>query len=498
MSAADAHRTADPLLDTAIHRLRRKAPHLSAHRRLTPWQAITTIMILAAGAGLAIGMPHAARHAAIMALSLLFFSLALLRVAGIFALWRTANNQGVQAAQSDTTLPVYTVLCPLLREAAIVPQLLRALEAIDYPLARLDIKLIVEADDHHTHAAIRRELAESALVRSVDVVQVPPAEPRTKPKALNYALQTATGQLIVIFDAEDIPQPPQLRRAASVFLSAEPRLACLQAVLSIDNIRQSWLTRQFAMEYMTIFRGWLPALERLGLPIPLGGTSNHFRIEALRAVGGWDPYNVTEDADLGLRLARAGYRTGTLSCATYEEAPHTFSGWMKQRTRWMKGWLQTFFVHNRTALRLMREVGLWRFTGFQIVIGGVLLAALVHPWFYVFAGLALWQGTWFSPPDPSDVMAMLVLWAAAASLLAGYASAILFGAVAWITAGRSGMAIHALFIPVYWLLISLAAYRAIWQFCTQPFRWEKTTHGRAQRDPAERLPVKRPSNVRCR
>jgi cellulose synthase/poly-beta-1,6-N-acetylglucosamine synthase-like glycosyltransferase len=198
------------------------------------------------------------------------------------------------------------------------------------------VKFVLEADDHET----RRALAALDLGPPFAIITAPALGPRTKPKALNVALPFAHGSFTVIYDAEDVPEPDQLRRAFDTFIAADERLACVQASLTIDNTTDSWLARMFTASYAGHFEGFLPAMAALRLPFPLGGSSNHFRTAALRRVGGWDPYNVTEDADLGIRLHRFGYRCAALSSATYEEAPARFGPWLKQRTRWYKGWMR--------------------------------------------------------------------------------------------------------------------------------------------------------------
>ena len=232
---------------------------------------------------------------------------------------------------------------PLFKEVEILPHLAKALRSLDYPPAKLDIKIILESVDTATIEAASK----LDFPGNVDLIVVPDRQPRTKPKALNYALQFATGDLAVIYDAEDRPEPDQLRKAATVFRHASPKLACLQARLDYFNAKENWLSRQFTIEYATLFRGLLPLFGRFGLPLPLGGTSNHFRIGVLRELGAWDPFNVTEDADLGMRLHRAGYKVETLDSTTYEEACCQPVAWVKQRTRWLKGWMQTFGVHMR-------------------------------------------------------------------------------------------------------------------------------------------------------
>jgi cellulose synthase/poly-beta-1,6-N-acetylglucosamine synthase-like glycosyltransferase len=381
-------------------------------------------------------------------------------------------------------VPLYTVLVPLYRESAVVPHLLRALARLDYPAAKLEVLLIVERVDLETRAALRR----ARLAPHMRVLVVPDGTPRTKPRALQYALQFAHGDYVVVYDAEDVPAPDQLRRALAALRAAPDRLGCLQAQLNIYNSRTSWLTRQFTIEYTVLFDCILPTLERLRLPVPLGGTSNHFPRAVLDAVGGWDPFNVTEDADLGIRLARAGWHVGVLPSTTWEEAPPTFSVWRGQRTRWLKGWMQTCLVHMRSPSRLWRELGARRFLGLQVLMGGLILSALVHPWFYELVALDLWQGRLFGVPG--SLVGHSLLWIGVFNVIAGYISAIALGSVSAARRGRLGLAAHALLMPVYWLGISFAAYRALGQIVSAPYYWEKTEHfarvAHSCSDPADR------------
>ncbi|PZR44042.1 MAG: hypothetical protein DI537_61670, partial [Stutzerimonas stutzeri] len=249
------------------------------------------------------------------------------------------------------------------------------------------IKLICEADDQETLDA----LALTRLGRQYEIVEVPPGRPRTKPKALTYALGAARGEYLVIYDAEDRVDPLQLEEAWRTFEAGPSDIACLQAPLVVTNARESWLSALFALEYAGLFRVLLPHLAAARLPVPLGGTSNHFRTRVLQQVGGWDPYNVTEDADLGLRLYRLGYRFGTLTRPTYEEAPIGRDAWLGQRTRWFKGWLQTWLVLMRHPSRLVSEMGLWPSLVFQVLIGGLILSSLAHPLIIAYLGLITWS-----------------------------------------------------------------------------------------------------------
>ena len=466
-------------LDAGGERLREAAwglaarsPELSAATGLWGWQKAALACLVAAGGGGALLAPEATLVALLAILAVPFLFVVALRAAALWHLLGRQASPGEPASPriDADALPLYTVLVPLYREAAVVPHLLGALAALDYPVDRLEVLLVVESIDAETQAALR----DVRLERHMRVLVVPDGMPRTKPRATQYALQFAHGDYVVVYDAEDLPEPDQLRRALAVLLAAPGRLGCLQARLNIYNSHLSWLTRQFTIEYSALFDCILPTLERLDLPVPLGGTSNHFPRAALDAVGGWDPHNVTEDADLGIRLARAGWRVGTLASTTWEEAPHTFRIWLGQRMRWLKGWMQTYLVHMREPRRLWRELGPKRFVGLQVLMGGLILSALVHPWFYALLAFDLWAGRLLGIPH--SVAGQSLLWIGIFNLIAGYLSAIALGGVAAARRGWLGLAVHATLMPVYWLAISFAAYRALAELVTAPYHWEKTEH----------------------
>ena len=370
----------------------------------------------------------------------------------------------------DADLPVYTLLVPLFHEADVLEGLTRALMRLDYPAAKLDIKLIFESVDADTLAKAKS----LSLPANFEFVVVPDAKPRTKPKALNYALQFAHGEFVVIYDAEDRPEPGQLHKALAAFRAGPPNLACVQARLTIYNAAENWLTRQFAIEYAALFSGLLPTLQHLGLPIPLGGTSNHFRSSALKWLGAWDAFNVTEDADLGMRLYRHGYICRMLDSETREEAPCHFKAWLYQRTRWMKGWMQTYFVHMRQPFKLWRQFGTARFLGFQIMVGGVILSALAHPIFYMLVAVELSSDTSFLLP--ANIIGIHVWLVALFNVAVGFLASMALSLIV-LRRQKARFLLHVLMMPAYWLLMSCAAYRAMLQLATRPFHWEKTTHG---------------------
>jgi cellulose synthase/poly-beta-1,6-N-acetylglucosamine synthase-like glycosyltransferase len=316
-------------------------------------------------------------------------------------------------------------------------------------------------------------LVATGLPAHMRIVVVPDGEPRTKPRALNYALTFAEGDYVVVYDAEDEPEPDQLRRALVLLRSEPDRIGCVQARLNVYNAGTSWFTRQFAIEYSCLFDALLPALERLDLPVPLGGTSNHFPRRVLEEVGGWDPYNVTEDADLGIRLVRKGRRIAVLRSTTWEEAPPTWAVWFPQRTRWLKGWMQTMIVHTRQPACLAAELGPWRTAGLVLLMGGLIVSALLHPWFYLAICIGWWQGGLYWP---TTTLQSVLLGIALFNLIAGYAAAMVLGVFAVHARGFSGLGRQTLWVVVYWLAISIAAHRALWQLVRAPHLWEKTPH----------------------
>ncbi|MDF2813125.1 MAG: glycosyl transferase [Microvirga sp.] len=369
----------------------------------------------------------------------------------------------------NSELPSYTVIAALYREGAVVHKLIAALCNLDYPREKLDVMIVVEADDRETRAA----LAAIHLPGHMAVVVAPPGYPRTKPRALNVALPLARGDLTVVYDAEDDPDSYQLRLAAASFAELPPDVGCLQARLTIDNTRDTWLTRMFTVEYAALFDVFNPGLALIGSPILLGGTSNHFRTHTLKAIRGWDAWNVTEDADLGIRLARLGYRVADLPSSTLEEAPSTLAAWMRQRTRWMKGFIQTCIGHSRHPLQTVRHLGVWRAYGAITVTLGPVLSALGYPFFTAFALLLWWDETGAGWSQ---------IWRAFSATLfvLGIAAIYVPAIVALSRRGLWELLPWTLLLPFYYLLISIAAWRGLWELIWTPFRWNKTRHGLAR------------------
>jgi cellulose synthase/poly-beta-1,6-N-acetylglucosamine synthase-like glycosyltransferase len=448
-------------------------PAQSAKIVVDGWQSVSLGIIL-------VGLP-AALFSAPWAAGLfihLIFSLFFLACVGLrFITAASARKPTVAPLEryEPAELPVYSVLVALYREADIVPDLLVALGQLVWPRAKLEIKLVCEADDEATLAALRAH----ELQPFVEIVEVPTAIPRTKPKALSYALPMVSGELVVLYDAEDRPHPLQLIEAWQRFRKGDARLACLQAPLVVTNFRRGAIARMFAFEYAALFRGLLPWLARRGLFIPLGGTSTHFRREALDAVGAWDPFNVTEDADLGLRLARHGYRVGMITRPTYEEAPEKLGNWLPQRTRWLKGWMQTWLVHMRSPADLWRDLGPASFAMAQIMCAGMVVSSIAHAVFLGSLGYVFLVFAWHETIGP---LQSAILGVDAANIVLGYLTFLVLGRRTLLAKERMTFWKTILLTPVYWLLISFAAWRALWKLYREPHHWEKTHHPRRGRE----------------
>lgn len=461
-------------------------PEMSAATTVTRSQR-RVLLIAAAVFGLCLILrPQATLIAAIAGATVLYLAIFVQRIR-IFA--RALGQPDIVSVSDDdaraipaSRLPIYTVLVPAYREPEVIERLLTSLAALEYPRHRLDIKLLLEQDDPDTYAAA----IAARPGPHVEIIRVPPTGPRTKPKACVVGLARAKGRFVTIFDAEDRPEPLQLRRAVVAF-DRRPDLACVQAKLSYHNAGQNLITRWFTAEYAMWFGQFLPGLAAQGAPVPLGGTSNHLRKAALDEVGGWDPYNVTEDADLGIRLHRQGFRTGVLDSITLEEANSDFVNWVKQRSRWYKGYLQTWLIHLRDPRRLWRELGPRGFVGFNLFVGGTPLVALINPIFWVMTGI------WFLA-KPEFVQALFPAWLYYTSLLCLVAGNFLFvyGAMVSVRAtGRPDLVLASMLVPIYWLMMSVAAIKALVQLVSAPSFWEKTTHGLdVERRPAETATLK--------
>ncbi len=467
-------RYGETLCARATVKLARWAPEFSAKKRISQVQISALVLSCVVFTAFAIIWLNGAFITANIVFAAWFSALIALR-AGALAyapFYKRKTRNFITAPPLEADLPVYTILVPLYREASVLAQLTTALKALEYPAEKLDIKLLLEADDHATIDATKA----LNLPDYFEILVVPHALPKTKPKALNLGLQFARGEYVAVFDAEDIPHPRQLLDALEAFTRGPDSLACIQARLNFYNPNDNWLTRQFTIEYSILFDVMLPFLKKLNIPIPLGGTSNHFKTGILRKIGAWDPHNVTEDADLGIRLNRLGFTSDVITSTTREEAVGDVWSWIRQRSRWLKGWMQTYLVHMRQPAHLYKDLGARGFLGFQIVFGGILIAALLHPFFIAWTGYALLHqitestGGWFGHP--------VLQFANFFIFFSGYFFSMLAGAYALEKRGHHRLIGSVFSMPFYWLLVSIGAYYGLWQLIFRPFYWEKTDHGR--------------------
>jgi cellulose synthase/poly-beta-1,6-N-acetylglucosamine synthase-like glycosyltransferase len=369
----------------------------------------------------------------------------------------------------DRDLPIYTILVPVYHEATVLPGLIASLTRLDYPADKLDVLVLLERDDRETLAAFRA-LAVPSFVRALIV---PDIGPKGKPRACNAGLASARGHYLVVYDAEDRPEPDQLRKAFAAFRASGPNLACVQCKLDFYNADENLLTRWFASEYAAWFDLYLPGLQRARLPIPLGGTSNHFPAATLRALGGWDPYNVTEDADLGIRLARAGLTTEIIDSVTWEEATSHLGNWIRQRSRWTKGYAITWLVHMRHPWRLYRDVGMRGFVSVQLTLGVSVGMTLINPLFWLLT--LAWM------LSQADLIGRLIsgptFHVGSASLYVGNWVVILTAMIGCFRRGHFRVVKYTLLLPIYWALTSIAAWKGVLQLWRRPAFWEKTDHG---------------------
>lgn len=477
-------------LHAALAATRRPALRAAAERGVAPeescrdWDAPRAARVIAlALACLAVAVALAPAATALALLGVLMASLILstgLRLAAtVAALTRPAPARARDPAPD--ALPVISVLVPLFHEPEIAARLVARLGALDYPRDRLDVALVIEEDDRVTRTA----LAQATLPGWMRVVPVPAAPLRTKPRALNYALTFARGTLIGIYDAEDAPARGQLRAVARAFASGGPDLACVQGVLDYYNPQTNWMTRCFTIEYAAWFRLVLTGFARLGLVVPLGGTTLFFRRDALEALGGWDAHNVTEDADLGVRLARHGWRTELLDTVTQEEANGRVLPWIRQRSRWLKGYAMTYAVHMRAPGLLWRQLGAWRFFGFQVLFLGTLIQFLLAPIYW-----SLWLVALGLDLDILRAVPAWAGWSALAALLGCEAVSMAINLAALRAPRHRGLAPWVLTLGFYFPLATLAAYKAAWEMLSRPFYWDKTAHGL---DDASHRPVRHPA-----
>ncbi len=461
------------IAEEAANELWRQNPAMSARITLSRPQKILGAVGLLALIGLAIVWPAQVAIGVIAALSVIFLAgtsfkfIVAMRGARYDVVERISRRQVDELRDRD--LPRYSVLVPVFREANIVGQLIRTLGSLDYPVEKLEVLILIEEEDAETRDAV----VASNPPAHFRIITVPRGHPQTKPRACNVGLYFATGDYLVIYDAEDRPDPDQLKKAVVAFRRGGDDMACVQASLNFFNDSENVLTRMFTLEYSYWFDYMLAGLDYGDLPIPLGGTSNHFRTDALLELGGWDPYNVTEDADLGIRASALGYRVGVINSTTMEEANTSVPSFIRQRSRWIKGYMQTSLVHARRPWALVRQVGLRRFVAFVLLIAGTPLTFLGVIPFYIVTAVTL--------IGPTELVATFfpvwLLWITVLNFVIGNVVMIYLSMMGPYKRGTFHLVLWSLLNPAYWVLHSLAAYKALWQLMTKPHYWEKTEHG---------------------
>lgn len=465
----------EPVLRFAVDGLSDAFPQLSVRTRFSRGQRVGLI-VLAVSTVVGLWLAPVLTGTILMSTAIAMYTLMLFFRLGLAIRGRHKGAYHFTpeelAAVDESTLPSFTILVPAYKEPEVIGQVVANLAQLDYPAHLLQIRLLLEEDDAETIAAA----AALDLRAPFEVVIIPPGGPRTKPKALNYALLSSTGEYVTIYDAEDRPDPLQLRKVAAVFQLVGPEYACVQGELAYFNSDENIVTRWFAAEYRTWFTQFLPALSAADAPIPLGGTSNHIRRDLLVAIGAWDPYNVTEDADLGIRLRRCGYRVALVDSVTLEEANTDAVNWVKQRSRWYKGYAQTWLVHMRHPVQLLKDVGVGGFVRFNLFVGGTPLVAALNPisWMLVLM--------WFTiqPQFVMDIIPTPVYYAGMAGWLVGNFTLFYLNLTVAHDFEQPKVFRAALLLPAYWILMSIAAIKAFVQLISNPTYWEKTQHGLSQ------------------
>ncbi|WP_194966725.1 glycosyltransferase [Rickettsia endosymbiont of Cardiosporidium cionae] len=358
--------------------------------------------------------------------------------------------------------PVYTILIPMYKETEIIQSIIKSVMKLNYPTDRLDIKFIIESDDH----SMIKALAILNIPKYIQVIKVPKSFPRTKPKALNYVMDYVIGEYLVIYDADDIPDPNQLLTVLDIFNKLDNQHVCVQTKLNFYNYDQNLLTRFLNLEYSLWFQYLIKGLNILNLPIPLGGTSNHFKTFVLRKIGGWDSYNVTEDADIGLRLYAKGYKTHvTTDTTTFEEAPFQIKNWLTQRSRWIKGFIQTLciFIINASEYK---KLSVLEIISIYVFIGCSTYCFITMPMFIIFSIIVDKQNKFINSLCNINILLTLSYF---------YISA--FVVVKDMYKGNwIKKSITILLWPVYFILHSIAAYKALIECIYFPFKWNKTLH----------------------
>jgi len=458
---------------SAVYELLNRDPANSAFITFSPGQLIFLFILLGAVvSGLVLNFKNTSIIINILIsvffLIAILFKLFLALVGSRFELHQAVTRDELKEVV-NSELPIYTILLPVYKEDKLIKKLIWNLQSLDYPREKLDIKLLIEEDDDKTLNAVRN-LDFPAIF---EVIVVPYHMPKTKPKACNYGLHFAHGKYLTIYDAEDIPDTDQLKKVVTMFNKLPSNYICIQSALNYYNRNENFLTRMFTLEYSYWFDYMLPGLDTLDIPIPLGGTSNHFKLQHLVELGAWDPFNVTEDADLGVRAYAKGYKIAIVNSTTYEEANNEPFNWIRQRSRWIKGYMQTYLVHMRNPVALWKKVGWKGFLGFNFFIGATPLTFLVYPFLLgIFICYLVFDLSNIRTLFPDWVLFMSIF-----NLMVGNILMIYINMIAVFKRRYYELILFSIANPVYWLMHSIAAFKGLYQLIVKPFYWEKTNHG---------------------
>ncbi|MBI1862739.1 glycosyltransferase, partial [Candidatus Microgenomates bacterium] len=452
-------------------------PHHTAFQRVVFHQAFYMIVGVAILIAALVLNWHFTIVVFIAILTILYFADLLFNLFLIYRSFSKApeiivSYKEIQAENALHAWPTYSILCPLYKEWDVLPQFISSINGLDYPKDKLQVMLLLEEDDSETIEKARGY----DLPPYFEIVIVPHSYPKTKPKACNYALTLARGEYTVIYDAEDVPDPRQLKKAVLAFRKAGPRTICIQAKLNFYNPHQNILTRVFTAEYSLWFDLVLTGLQSVHAPIPLGGTSNHFKTKDLHKLKGWDSFNVTEDCDLGIRLVKHGYRTAIIDSTTLEEANSDMKNWFWQRTRWIKGYMQTYLVHMRDPREFINDYREPHFLTFQLVVGGKILSMFINPLMWVitilYFALRPALGTFIESFFPAAILYMALF-----ALVFGNFLYLYYYMVGCVKRGHDELVKYIFLIPLYWLAMSVAAWVALYRLIVAPHHWSKTKHG---------------------
>ncbi len=458
---------------SAVFELLNRDPDSSALTTFTAPQLVLLFLLLGLiAAGLVLNF-KAVTIILNVAMSVFFlvaivFKLFLSLVGSRFELHQAVTKDDVRDL-IEADLPVYTILLPVYKEDKLIKKLIWNLQSLDYPREKLDVKLLIEEDDEKTLNAVRN----LDFPATFEVIIVPFHMPQTKPKACNYGLLFARGEYLTIYDAEDIPDTDQLKKVVSLFNKLPENYICVQSALNYFNRNENFLTRMFTLEYSYWFDYMLPGLDTLDIPIPLGGTSNHFKMANLIELGAWDPFNVTEDADLGVRAYAKGYKVAIVNSTTYEEANNEPINWIRQRSRWIKGYMQTYLVHMRNPAKLVKKIGWKGFLGFNFFVGATPITFLIYPvLLFVFLSYVVFNIAAIKSLFPDWVLFISIF-----NLMVGNILMIYVNMMAVFKRRFYELILFAIANPIYWLMHSAAAYMGLYQLIVNPFYWEKTNHG---------------------